>query len=297
MPADATQASAGQRGTSSCSASAARHLFQTLAELQQWRVPLPQAFAIAAEASEHEALRSKLSKVGLQLQQGDSLSQALQSDPDFWGPRTIAIIDRSKPDRLAEAFSRLAAGAGEPPLQRAWVTCFGISRKRTALNLMILLGLLGLGLPILPHHRDGQGSIWVLGHQGSITDAYLRLGSKASRGVWTTASTISHRDLLGANQPGGVKAYAKRLEKVTGSRAKAQCVLQSRALMGDLMGSMAMVHSLAQLEPSPVPLVWIQRILHTNAIRSQTGALSTPGEAQRKLEALANQCPEIGQHT
>lgn len=68
------------------------HFWQTLALLARGNLPFPEAFKLAVSVVQNSILAQKLTKVALLIEQGFSLSQALESESQLLLPEVLAVI-------------------------------------------------------------------------------------------------------------------------------------------------------------------------------------------------------------
>lgn len=277
-----------------------RGLFAVLAQLADLGIAPVDSLPIAAASCGDDLLASHACRLHAAVQQGQSLLQAFQSDETFWGKGTIRVISRSGSDQPARAFHQLARGAAEPWSQRALVSCFGISRRRSALSVAALLAGLALWLPILPHQRgaDGRVIIDAFGRHESLMPGDYDIDIKAA----LTRSSIPVKDLDWESGDGGatLQSLRKVLQERTGRPRIASCLASYSNVLAMLAGYHEVLSYRDRLAPSPVPMVWLIRRIRLERWMALKNAADTRFISDapvtgysRSLAKLAQECPEI----
>ena len=280
MQPPAKQPTAGQR----------RRLFQLLAELLEWQTSLIDAVAISARNSSNTMLTQKIINVEDRLKQGQSLSQAFAVDEIFWGTRTVKIITRLGEQQPAIAFRRLATGAGEHPLKRPFITCFGMGGRRRLLNSAALIAAIAIWLPVLPYRRQASGDIvvHVFGKHRSLMQGIYDTNLQHGLNKHTIAIQQEWQDVK------------TDLEQRTGDGHIASCITSYLIATTNSTSSLEFLSQLQQLAPSPVPAVWLIRKLRVEHLKANadylysTAQVDGLGAGYRQLHrSLSKNCPEI----
>ncbi|MFM7311683.1 MAG: hypothetical protein ACKO0M_00680 [Cyanobium sp.] len=236
------------------------------------------AIPIAARGCGDETLAAHADHLAQRLAEGRPFAEALEADQPYWGRRSVAVIRRRQQSDLAGAFRRLAAGAGEHPLQRPVVACSDRSIGRALWGSAVLLVLAAACLPVLPHGREGHGRIRVLGMaEGTIADPYA---------------------LLSTHDPLRWSAELRRalaMEVVRPGSQNALSCPQSAALNLRLVArELDLERALTSLQPSPVPIIWAERWL---VVEGLLRPMSTTGQLEMgrwAVDRLVRRCPELG---
>jgi hypothetical protein len=249
-----------------------------MAQLQTWGTPPAVAVPIASRSSGDGTLSAHAQTLAQRLADGLSLAEAFDGDREYWGQRSIAIIRRDGQSNPVRAFRRLAAGAGEHPLQRPVVSCRGLSPSRVLLGSAALLVLAAACLPVLPHEREGKDRIRVLGiAEGTIPDAYALLSLNDPRRLSPEVERSLAMDVM---RPGA---------------GRHRSCLQSAALsLRNVSRELDLERALTSLQPSPVPIIWVERWLVVETLLRPITTTGQLGMGQRVVDQLVRRCPELG---
>jgi hypothetical protein len=266
-----------------------RKLFQMLSELITWGTPLVDALSVAERGCADTTLSDHIQRLRSRLEPGATLPQAFVEDEAFWGRRTVGVINRLGQQQPARAFRRLAAGAGEHPLRRPLVSCFGMGRLRSTLSVALLLSAVAIMLPTLPYQRQADGLIVVTAfgrHESLMPGLY---DTNVEGALDRNAITI-HDD------PSNLKELTAVLARRTKQPQIATCITASLLKTALLAAELDSASQLSRLAPSPVPAVWLVRKLKLEsliAIKRYVQNSDGFDNYFNDMNRLAKDCPQL----
>ena len=268
-----------------------RQLFHRLAQLSEWNVPLNEALTIAAGASDDSALRGHIFRFKQQVETGMPLSDAMTSETEYWGSRTIDLIREEEPHELNRAFRRLASGATENNAMRLLRSAILSIQRKPKRAVTALFGIAVLFAPVIPYRTNDNGSVSVLGHTGP-GDIYQPLSTinpdatGMSPDEWTTHSF--YKSIRNASKKTGIKALGRQGSEID------QCISGTVFLTAQLTRDYELASMLNSLEASPVPAIWLERRV-VNSIQTAVALpASVDVHSQAKiLDNLASKCPAL----
>lgn len=270
---------------------ARRQLFHRLARLSEWSVPLNEALTIAAGASDDSALRGHIARLKQEVATGMPLSDAMSSETEYWGARTIDLIREEEPHELKRAFRRLASGATENNVMRFLRSAIFNLQRKPKRAVIALCGIAVLFAPVIPYRTNDNGSVSVLGYTGP-GDIYQPLSTinlnttETGPDKWTTHNF--YNAIRNASNKTGIKPPGREASDID------QCISRTVFLTAQLTQDYDLASMLNSLEASPVPAIWLER----RAVNSIQTAVALPASvdvhSQAKiLDNLASKCPAL----
>jgi len=261
-----------------CAPLTRRRFFLTISKLLSWGVPLGEALSIAASSCKDQRLSNQTGKLVTCIRQGQTLVDAMSNSATYWGHRTIEVIRRYGEEDIGQASRRIAAGAGEPSLQRPLISCLNVGCNQWLVIGSALVVAAGLCLPILPYTREDNGRIRVLaGAEGTITNIYAPL-------------SINNPERLSPEFPQSFNAT----RILRANKQEHKCIQHAAAKLAFIASELDRDRMLTSLQPSPVPIIWLERWLVVETLLRPMATTGQLGMGKKAIDQLIQRCPHLG---
>lgn len=266
------------RAEVSCTPLTKRRFFLAICRLLSWDVPLGDAIPIAACGCKDKQLSTQASILETCIRKGQTLVNAMENNAPYWGYRTIEIIRRHGEANIAKAARKIAGGAAEPILQRPLISCLNVERNHWLVIGSALIVVAGLCLPILPYAREDNGRIRVFGSaEGTIQEIYAPL-------------SINDPEKL---SPEFTNSF-KTTRTLHSNKHEDKCIQDAAAKLAFIASELDRDRMLTSLQPSPVPIIWLERWLVVETLIRPIATTGQLGIGKQAIEQLIQRCPQLG---